>query len=203
MPVCLINYAGPSMNPTLDAGDGLKVLPYHGRTIRPGDVVVFRSPAGRHNVVHRVVRVDGQGIRTRGDNNTEDDAWLLQLDQIIGQVVYVTRHNTTWRLAAGRSGRVLAAFARIRRSVGSCMANLLRPIYRALGTSGIFRRCLGPPAHLRIVSFARPNGVEMHLFLGRLPIGRRPAGMSPWQIRPPFRLFIDEASLPPSRLGGK
>ncbi len=82
------------------------------------------------------------------------------------------------------------------------MSMLLRPAYRFLASTGLFRFSLGPRARLRIVSFARPNGVDMHLFLGRRPVGRRSA-QSPWQIRAPFRLFIDEASLPPSPLGEK
>ena len=61
------------MNPTLKAGDGLTIIPYGNRKILVGDVVVFSRPEGNHNVVHRVVAADSEGIRTRGDNNINID----------------------------------------------------------------------------------------------------------------------------------
>jgi hypothetical protein len=44
-----------------------------------------------------------------------------------------------------------------------------------------------------------PKGVlgkELQLLMGRRVIGRWLPGMSRWHIRRPFRLFVDEASLP-------
>lgn len=193
----LMHYHGPSMTPTFEVGDGLQVLPYTDRRVRPGEVIVFRHPGKKNNIVHRVVRVEGQGIRTRGDNNREDDPWWLQPEQVIGQVVSVARRDTRRTLATGRHGHVLVAFVRVRRKVRSGLRKLLLPVYRALGASGLFRGCLRWRAPLRMVCFQRPHGVEMHLFLGKRPVGRRPAGARSWQIRAPFRLFIDEQSLPP------
>jgi len=63
-----VSYVGPSMNPLLMGGDGLHIVPYKGRPIRPGDVIVFIRPGGETKVVHRVVSVDSRGIKTRGDN---------------------------------------------------------------------------------------------------------------------------------------
>jgi len=62
MPVTEYDCLGPSMLPTLRAGDALWVVPYDGARIRRGDVVVFCPPpaAGAevgHPVVHRVVAV--------------------------------------------------------------------------------------------------------------------------------------------------
>ena len=72
-----INYVGPSMNPLLVDGDGLHIVPYKDRAIRPGDVVVFIPPGSETKIVHRVVSVDARGIRTRGDNATTVDPWIL------------------------------------------------------------------------------------------------------------------------------
>lgn len=193
----LMNYIGPSMNPTLTVGDGMMVLPYTDRRIHPGDVVVFRHPVRKHFIVHRVVRSDGQGIHTRGDNNCGIDPLPLQPSQIIGRVVGVTRRNMTWSMAGGWRGQAVAAFARIRRLATSRMTKTLRPVYRALLNSGLLRRFLGR-SRLRIFYFSRPKGLEMHLFIGQWPIGRWCADVKEWQIRAPFRLFIDEKSLPPS-----
>lgn len=58
----LNNYTGPSMNPTFKAGDGLVVVPYKDKKIRPGDVITFKSKDRSHNVVHRVIRVGRHGV---------------------------------------------------------------------------------------------------------------------------------------------
>jgi len=67
------------MNPTLKAPDLLQVVPYQGKEIHRGDVIVFRPPGSKGMVVHRVISVDAQGVRTRGDKNSELDLWILVL----------------------------------------------------------------------------------------------------------------------------
>ncbi len=196
MPRRLMNCTGPSMNPTLRVGDGMKVQSYDGHRVRPGDVVVFQHPLGKHFIVHRVVRLDEYGIRTRGDNNCEIDPLPLQPNHIIGRVVSVSRGDTTWWLTGGWRGQMATAVARVRRLSASWMTKTLRPVYRALGNSDLLRRFLGRQARLRIFCFSRPNGLEMHLFLGRRPVGRWSPDIKEWKIRPPFRLFVDEKSLP-------
>jgi len=52
---------------------------------------------------------------------------------------------------------------------------------------------------LRLVEFARPRGVETHLFLGDKAIGKRqagPAGEAIWRIRFPYRLLVNPVRLP-------
>ena len=80
------NYSGPSMNPTLKAGDSLRVAPYENTRINVGDVVVFHTPERERHVTHRVISVDSRGVRTRGDNNNKTDSWLLRPDEIIGRI---------------------------------------------------------------------------------------------------------------------
>jgi signal peptidase len=193
-----MNYAGPSMNPTLEVGDGLKVLPYCGKRIRAGDVVVFKHPVEGKNVVHRVIQVNDDGICTRGDNNNQEDPWLLQPDQIIGRVVHVIRKDETRTLAGGTRGRMWAGSVRTRKWLRACLVGLLRPIYRGLADSGLFRGCLGRRGQPRVVCFTRHHGVEMHLFLGSRRVGLWRAWERRWYICAPFRLFVDERTLPQS-----
>jgi signal peptidase I len=84
-------YTGPSMNPTLRQPDLLIVVPYADRPVRPGDVIYCRSPEDGREVVHRVVCVVPDGIRTRGDNNPIDDPYLLQVADVAGRVVAARR----------------------------------------------------------------------------------------------------------------
>ena len=108
-----MNYAGPSMNPTLKAGDGINVIPYGNRKFFIGDVVVFPRPEGNDNVVHRVVAVDSQGIRTRGDNNLNMDPWVLLPDDIIGRVVSAKRKNRNVTIHGRIRGSIIASALRV------------------------------------------------------------------------------------------
>jgi signal peptidase I len=54
-----------SMTPTLQVGDHIVVTPYHGATPQRGDVVVFRSPASRNDLlVKRIVAIPGDLVET-------------------------------------------------------------------------------------------------------------------------------------------
>ncbi len=190
-----MNYKGPSMYPTFLPGDGMTVIPYEGRKIRVGDVVVFTLP-GRESfkVVHRVISIDSQGIRTKGDNSMTPDTEMLQEGDIIGRVVSVRRNKRDITIHGGTQGIMLA---RIRHAVKWSKSNtykIIRPAYYRLLQRTPFRI----PIHklTRLVSFTYPEGKEMQLLIGPWVIGRHRSGWPRWQIRRPFRLFIDEASLP-------
>ena len=81
-------------------------------------------------------------------------------------------------------------------TIDSTLSSLLRPGYRRLATDGTFRRWLPDQMKPRVISFNRGEGTELHLFMGRRVIGRWLPGKSGWNIRRPFRLFVDEESLP-------
>ena len=59
--------AGKSMRPALRPGD--LVVTTRPATPRHGDVVLFREPARRLTVIHRIVEIHGAIVVTRGDNN--------------------------------------------------------------------------------------------------------------------------------------
>lgn len=191
-----MNYTGPSMNPTLKAGDGLSVIPYGNRKIRIGDVIVFRDPTRNHNVVHRIVAVDSQNIRTRGDNNTNIDPWVLRPDDIIGCVVSAQRKNKSTTIHGGTWGRIFApAFWTIKK-VDLAVSRILHPVYHRLAGSGFFIKFIRFFPKTHCLSFNRPGGTELQLLMGNRVIGRRLPEKDHWQITRPFRLFVDEDSLP-------
>ncbi len=191
-----ITYVGSSMNPTLRAGDKLEVNPYEGQRIRPGDVIVFLSPENGSKITHRVVSIGSDGVRTRGDNNSQIDPWVIRTDQILGQVIYAERGKRRRRIFGGWMGIVFARVLRTLRRVDSSMSSLLYPTYHWLSRSGIFGRLLPGQRKTRVVSFNRPAGRELQLHIGRWVIGKWMPHRRQWQIRRPFRLFVDEASLP-------
>jgi len=184
------------MNPTLRDGDALWVIPYGNNKIYIGDVVLFHSRTEKYFVAHRVVSVDSQGIRTGGDNRLIADKWILVTDNIIGRVVYAQRGKKRVRIYGGLIGRTVAFSLRACLVAKKELYSLIRPVYLHLAKSGVFRRFLPGTLKIRLVSFERLAGTELQLLMGRHVIGNRPPGETRWKIRPPFRLFIDETSLP-------
>ena len=192
----LIAYIGPSMNPTFRSGDLLQVVPYQGRKIRCGDAIAFIPPEGGRRIIHRVVCVDAQGLRTRGDNSSQIDSWVLTSAQIEGRVAYARRGNRGWEVAGGSMGRFSTDLVRATRLLDRGISAFFRPTYHWLARNTVLTRFLHPIIATRIVSFNRPEGREFQLLLGRHVIGWLPPGETKWLIRRPFRLLVTEPSLP-------
>jgi signal peptidase len=188
-------YTGPSMNPTLKAPDILSVVPYNERKIRCGDVIVFVPTGGNRRITHRVISVDKEGIKTRGDNNSDIDSFILKPDNILGRVVYARRGNRRLRIYGGLAGRLFVYTVKVLKKIDTGISFLLHPIYHWLSKTGLFRRLVPLRLKPRIISFKRPAGVEHHLVMGRRVVGKRLPGKVDWHIKRPFRLFIDEKSL--------
>ncbi len=194
-----IYYTGPSMNPTLRTGDSLRVIPYGNSRIRVGDVVVFLSSDYERYVVHRVVSIDSQGVWTKGDNSNNIDSRVLHSDDIIGRVVSVQRNSRSVNIRRGGWSRILAPAFWARTRIDLTISRILHPAYHYFAQSGIFRNVISRLLKTQIFCFKRPNGIEMQLLMGQWVIGRRLPEKDKWQIRRPFRLFVDESSLPLSK----
>lgn len=190
-----INYIGPSMKPTLKPGDRLRVSPYRGQQIRRGDVVVFVPPGGTAKIIHRVIYTGSHGIKTRGDNCNLVDPWVLSPNRILGRIVCVRRGNRRRRVAGGTLGHLLGVTIRAINGIDQRVSVLLHPAYEWSSRRDMFRRLLPAQLTPRVISFSRPEGVELQLLIGWWLIGRRLPGRSRWYIRRPFRLFVDEDSL--------
>jgi len=197
-----ITYIGPSMNPTLKPGDLLCVSPCDGQRIQCGDVVVFISPEDGSRVVHRVVSSNPSGIRTRGDNNNQCDPWVLSPDHIVGCVVSLRRGNRRLKVFGGLPGHFSAMAIRAINIIDVNLTSLLRPFYQRLARAGVCRRWLPSRMRPRVISFNRDEGTELQLVMGRRVIGRWLEGKTRWHIRRPFRLFVDEESLPENKAEG-
>ena len=194
-----MNYIGPSMNPILRPGDRLHIVPYDFQEVRGGDVIVFIPPGGDSKVVHRVISVNSDGIRTRGDNCNHADDWVLRRENILGRVVAAQRRNRRLRVFGGPLGHSLAVAIRAIKSIDSNLTSLLRPFYQRLARAGVFRRWLPGWMKTRAISLSHPAGTELQLLMGRRVIGRWLPGMTRWHIRRPFRLFVDEETLPENK----
>jgi hypothetical protein len=188
-------YNGISMNPLFREGDILEVAPYQGREILPGDVVAFFHPEKPGKVIHRVVAVEPRGITTKGDNLAWVDDWTLQPGDILGKVAAIHRQGRILPVP----GRAPASryLLKARRWCDRALSRLLQPAYHRLASSGLFRGRLGDWMKPELLYFSRADGPEWQLWMGNLLIGRKLPNQAHWAIRRPFRLFVDEATLPP------
>jgi len=115
------------MNPTFKTGDILHFAPYNEKKVCVGDVIVFLSPNKNHKIVHRVISIDQTGIRTRGDGNKKNDDWILENDDIIGQVFYVQKKRVKLPVYGGIIGRIYAISIKPLREVKRFIWPLLKP----------------------------------------------------------------------------
>ncbi|NQU17446.1 MAG: signal peptidase I [Candidatus Saganbacteria bacterium] len=184
-------YIGPSMNPTLKAPDILEVEPYNDeKKIQVGDVITFRHPTDDKNITHRVVLKTEEGVRTRGDNNSKLDPWLLN-KEVTGKVTYARRGKWRRIIHGGLWGRIYESYVRSRRLAYRAFSKLFRPLYHRVLRLHLFAGKIKP----RIINYQKKQYFEQQLVLGSRVIGRRLYGRR-WRINPFYRLLINESSLP-------
>lgn len=68
-----------SMSPMLRAGDAIVTRPFSGQ-VEVGDIVTYDYQG--KVITHRVMGVLEEGLTTKGDANSEVDAWLVPLDSV-------------------------------------------------------------------------------------------------------------------------
>ena len=189
-------YVGPSMNPTLREPEIMEIVPCGGGSLRAGDVVLFLPPGSDRPVVHRVVRVSTAGISTRGDNNALEDHALLQCEDIRGRVVTAWRGKKRREIAGGFRGCWNGRWLRVRHLMDRGVSPLLHPLYRSLSLRGRVARCLPASFRPRVVVFQDQGKDRFRLLLGERVIGRYEEQERQWRIQRPFRLLVDERTLP-------
>lgn len=193
--VLYAGHTGTSMNPTLSEEDVLEVTPYTDSEIRTGDVIYFRAPGKGSHVVHRVVRVCGGGIATRGDNSRQNDAWLLAKEDVLGRVTAARRGRKRRSVAGGMSGHVSAYILRLRRAAGQWYLLPLRPFYRLAVKSDTLYMVIPKKLRPYMISFESDGVRHVKLISGRRVIGRYDDATRNWKISPFIRPFIRSEDL--------
>lgn len=189
-------YHGASMYPTLRRGDILVVEPRPEKALRRGDTIVFGKFGRPQAVVHRIVDFCNEFVITRGDNNATCDSETVSYAEIVGVVTTVERSGKRARLRGGRVGQILGWNMRVRRTLTSEIAALIRPLYRRLARSSVLRGFRTRLVNPRVIAYRSGGGSELHVYCGSRLAGRLPEGADAWLIYPPYRLLLDEDALP-------
>ena len=98
-------YTGLSMLPTFKPGEVLYARPDI-RTIQPGDVIIYEQ--GGLRVVHRVIDLEDDGVKTRGDANPCVDEDIISFEQIYGVVEKAGNWDRMRKIKGGRFAAIRA-----------------------------------------------------------------------------------------------
>ncbi len=181
------------MNPLFKRGDTFLVVPCDPQEIHPGDVVLFLDSLKRQ-VVHRVVAVNAEGLITKGDNNPALDDGVLAPHKIVGRVMAIQRQGRT--LPVSREVPATLYLLKARHWFDRVIFPLLQPVYLRLAHSRLFQGRLAAWMKPRLIHFPHSEGPEWQLWMGKILIGQKKPLDADWSIRRPFRLFVDEDTLP-------
>ena len=75
---------GDSMAPALQDGDQVRIVPADPGELQPGEMMAYID-AGGQIITHRVVRVEGEAIITKGDNREQSDP-PVPFGRVLGKV---------------------------------------------------------------------------------------------------------------------
>jgi signal peptidase I len=76
-----------SMQPIFKKGD-LVLMQTVDKEPKTGDIIMFYIMGNKDPITHRIIRITSSGgIMTKGDNNPDEDSWILTKDNIIGKAV--------------------------------------------------------------------------------------------------------------------
>ncbi|MBN2465612.1 S26 family signal peptidase [candidate division WOR-3 bacterium] len=208
------------MNPTLRVPDVLWVEPYGNRPVRAGDVVCFASPELDTNIVHRVISVRPSSpvsahrspvtglrssvlglpspvaIRTQGDNNPLADIRVLAPADLLGRVVAAQRGTRLRSIHGGHAGLMVAWSIKLGKALWGVLAGVASVVYQSLIKGGRFGFLLPGGLRPRVVCFSGRDTAVLKLLMHGHTVGHYNYRAKEWHIRRPFRLFVDERTLP-------
>lgn len=88
----IFSTATGSMSPTIEKGDIVFVK--IGEQTKEKDIITYKKDNAF--ITHRIIKIDGESIIAKGDNNnTQDEA--IKKDAVIGKVVFIINNVEIWK----------------------------------------------------------------------------------------------------------
>ncbi len=80
-----------SMDPMMRVGDIVVVPKINPEDVQPGDIIAFKDPSGRKNVIitHRVINETEDGFKTKGDASEDPDQFVVKQEDVVGKPVFL------------------------------------------------------------------------------------------------------------------
>lgn len=91
----MFSTATGSMSPTMEKGDIVFVkIGEDSNQLKERDIITYKQD--NEFITHRIIKIDGENIITKGDNNnTQDEA--ITKDAIVGKVVFIINNVEVWK----------------------------------------------------------------------------------------------------------
>ncbi len=189
-------YLGKSMNPTLRDLDVVEFVSIPLSQMHKGDVIVIkRQEHPEERIIHRIISISPEGIRTQGDNNDRIDPWILLPSEIEGIVISAWRGKRKIKMYSGLPGYCRYIAHRIRLKTTSTGISLIRAPYCFISSNKISRMTCRFVT-LRLVDFSGSDRSEVQVYVGPIYAGRLVKGKNKWEIRPPFHILINPDDFP-------
>ena len=183
------------MYPTLKSGDGLNLKPYRNTSeVRVGDIISYPYPGRPHDVVHRIIKLGADGVITRGDNNNKIDPYVVAYADIIGKVIGVKRRTRVIPARGGKTGFCIHRIMLFRKYFMQYALAPLRLVSNFLAASKLLN-IFHPLFNTKVIYIKRESQTSKLLVLGKKAIGKQVSETGEWQIRFPFKFFIDKNRL--------
>ena len=81
-----------SMSPTIETGD--IVIVKIGEEVQEKDIITYKND--NSFITHRIIKIDGESIIAKGDNNNTQDKPITK-DAILGKVVFTINNVEIWK----------------------------------------------------------------------------------------------------------
>ena len=81
-----------SMSPTIEIGD--IVIVKIGKNVQEKDIITYKND--NSFITHRIIKIDGESIIAKGDNNNTQDK-PIRKDAILGKVVFTINNVEIWK----------------------------------------------------------------------------------------------------------
>jgi len=88
----MFSTATGSMSPTMEIGD--IVIVKIGEQAKEKDIITYKKD--NEFITHRIMKIDGESIIAKGDNNNTQDEEITK-DAIIGKVVFIMNNVEVWK----------------------------------------------------------------------------------------------------------
>lgn len=105
-PINFLFVSGHSMEPTISDGDVVVTVPVDYEQLEEGDIIAFRHD--EQNIIHRIIDFEDGMIRTKGDNVSKKDPFLITSSEVVGKyVLKIPNLGLVLRKANSAGGYVL------------------------------------------------------------------------------------------------
>ena len=184
---------GPSMYPTLKSGDGLVLYTYTSfDEVKIGDIIIYPHTEKPFDVVHRIIKIEPDGVITRGDNNNKIDPYLVKYEDIIGKVLSAKREFRSIQMLSGKRGYYFHRLLIIKKFTLPYITRPMSFVSNQLTKFKIFNFCHSL-FNIEVVHVSRGDNHTYILRHNNKPIGSKSLETdNQWKIKFPYKLFINK-----------